>query len=114
MIKQFDEKKEEKIKTNQNLNINAHTICGYCSNKIKIEPLTSIYSKIYSQKIDYKNASKEDYKYIEGNNILLRTINYKCPNDKCETRKKSKKKEAIIYRSNYDIVHKCVVCKTIW
>ena len=112
-INHHQENKKE-YKENKRIKINANTFCNNCNNKEDLKPQTLIYKSIINKKIDFGLSNDNKYDLIELDNTLPRTTNYNCPNDKCDTKKNPNKKEAIIYRENYKMTYKCVICKTIW
>lgn len=112
-INHYNEKQKEE-KSNKKINMSANGVCNNCLNKTEIKPQTLICKTIINNKIDIELSKNSGYDIIELDNTLPRTVDYICPNDKCETRKNSKIKEAVIFRESYKMTYKCVVCKEIW
>jgi len=83
--------------------------CGYkkkCENHI-------IESKVYNTKKIKNDDNKNNTRY---DNSLPRTIHKKCPNEKCDSRKKPELQEAVYYsdQTTLKAVYICVICNTQW
>jgi hypothetical protein len=90
----------------------AYYVCSTCGPIKRIEPKTLIYSR--KAEALSQNYSTSNYTNMLYSDILSRTRRYKCPNDKCESHKDNKKREAVFFRKNnsYEIKYICTSCKT--
>lgn len=107
---------KEKNDINSDNTIVAYHACTTCNYHEPIKNNTLILSKNKDQDtnlyIDF--GLFKDYKY---SNILPRTKNYLCNNNKCETHKNINIKEAVFFRTNSESMNTflmCVICDTVW
>lgn len=86
--------------------------CLNCGTKEDIKEGTCLYSKDN----DINRQNIKDFKFMKDSNILPRTTNYVCNNDKCITHKKPLLKEAMFFRdqNNYNIIYLCLECNENW
>jgi hypothetical protein len=103
-FKDFSLKKNIKFENN---NEDALFLCNNCGNTEKIKDKTCIFTR------REKNLNNDRYinpEYIIKSDIIHKTTNFKCPNDKCKN-----KTSASFYRSNgYQTKYICNSCFTIW
>jgi len=87
-------------------------ICKNCNTKKPIKPKSVLYSKTYKNK--KSNYTIGNFDNMLHSDILLRTREYTCPNDKCPTHKNYTLKEAVMFRmyESYKIKYICTACKT--
>lgn len=103
--------KKKNIKDISN-DYNAYFYCNNCGNQEKIEKKTCIFIKRTDKLISERYINPKE---IIKSNIIHKTINYTCPNDKCQTKKNKDLKKASFYRSNgYKTKYICDVCYTMW
>lgn len=93
-------------------------LCPVCGHINKLPPNTLLYSKITSL-----NQLNKTYNILNQTDqkihcpVLLKTKNYTCPNNKCDTHKHPENKSASIERINsniYKVYYICDICGTSW
>ena len=109
-----DKKKLMEFKNNVDEQANtAYFICTNCGHARKIDNGTLIFSRKSENITQSYNVG--DYADLKYSNVLPRTRNYVCVNDKCASHKELGKREAIFFRvGGYNIKYMCVTCETIF
>jgi predicted RNA-binding Zn-ribbon protein involved in translation (DUF1610 family) len=109
-----EKKKIMEFKNNVDIEANAaYFICTNCGHARTIENGTLIFSR-KSENIT-QSYDIGDYSDLKYSNILPRTRNYICINDKCDSHTDMKKKEAIFFRvGGYNVKYVCLACDTIF
>jgi len=95
---------------------NMYFVCKNCGNSENVKEGTMILSKNISgntNNLPNENINVKEYLQM---NILPRTRQYNCPNEKCESHKLSDKKSAIFFRqqNTYKVRYICETCETSW
>jgi len=89
-------------------------LCKNCGNSETIKEGTIIVSRESSRNVSLdNNFNAKEYLQM---NILPRTRQYSCPNDKCESHKKAEVKSAVFMRlpNTYKVRYICESCETTW
>ncbi|VVU94397.1 hypothetical protein CPAV1605_119 [seawater metagenome] len=92
-------------------------ICQNCGYSKDINHSLLLYSQDFSDSVEGKKYSPDDYKLIMHDYTLPRTRDYNCKNVNCITndKKNEGKKEAVFFRAgNFDVTYVCTVCEFGW
>ena len=105
--------KQKNAKSTENITKESYFYCKSCGYNEKIPEKQFVFSRG-----DEKNDNIYNYKFTnyKHDNILPRTKNYNCINDKCSTHKNPAIKYAVFYRNkdSYNTRYICTVCDKFW
>lgn len=111
----LSEKVSKHIKNEVPIQRNMYFICKNCGNSESIKEGTMIVSK-EKQNTNIDNNSNFNVKEYLNMNVLPRTRQYSCPNDKCNSHKDKNVKSALFMRlpDSYKMRYICEACETVW
>jgi hypothetical protein len=91
----------------------ANFICNNCGFFKEIKPGTQLYNKSY---ILTNSLTLENPHLKVLDPTLIRTRDYICKNDKCDTHKDKSLAEAVFFRTkqSFKLTYVCTHCKTSW
>jgi hypothetical protein len=90
-------------------------VCTSCGNNEEIEKNTRITVRSSDDYTPETNTTQDIEEYLHMD-ILPRTRQYDCPNEKCESHTEPEKKSALFMRikNTYKMKYICESCKTSW
>lgn len=85
--------------------------CDFCNYENEVPPETCLYDYSINDLFDNDIELNNDLQHVP---YLLHTVNYICPNDKCETNTKNVIKDAIIHNKFKSLkkMYSCLICNT--
>lgn len=104
---------KQKGKTSENVTKESYFYCKSCGYNEKIPDKQFVFSRGDEKNDNIYNYKFTNYKY---DNVLPRTKNYNCINEKCPTHKNPGLKYAVFYRNkdSYNTRYICTICENFW